>query len=306
MINYDCESSDTYLLSSVGQPLGKTEIVVLDDLTWTQAYRYVLFHHKATETFRTECLRDLRRRFRHQRRKDHDYDNLLNECFHSWFSNHVLGGSNFSDEIRQLAQGPKKIAKRCNGFIINGYRFDTKDREKNRKTQNSGVVVTLSTKSYATTRDPNPLEGNVDYYGMLTDIIELNYYEKFKIMLFHCDWADVTSGKGIKNDKFGFTLVNFSQLIHIGEHLRHEPFVFSSQARQVFYSQDPYEKDWFVVLKNTPRDFFDMREVDNVEEIETYVDCSPFISQNLDDNFVDEEYAPNWIRLDVSSEDVYG
>ncbi|XVF23441.1 hypothetical protein REPUB_Repub13aG0038900 [Reevesia pubescens] len=42
-----------------------------------------------------------------------------------------------------------------------------------------------------------------------------------------------------------------------------------------------------------------MGEVDNVEEIETCVDCSPFTSQNLDDNFVDEENATNWIRLDT-------
>lgn len=31
----------------------------------------------------------------------------------------------------------------------------------------------------------NPLEGNVDYYGMLNDIIELDCYNKFKVVLFY-------------------------------------------------------------------------------------------------------------------------
>ncbi|KAK5813151.1 hypothetical protein PVK06_028597 [Gossypium arboreum] len=59
----------------------------------------------------------------------------------------------------------------------------------------------------------------MEYYGLLTDIIELDYYGKWKVVLFRCDWADVNTARGIKNDQFGFTMENFSRLIHTGEQL---------------------------------------------------------------------------------------
>ncbi len=139
-----------------------------------------------------------------------------------------------SAEVRWLGRGPNKIAKRYHGLVCNGFRFIPQYRERGSCTQNSGVVVTSMTTSYASAKDRNPLEGNVDYYGILTDILELDYFGNFKVILFRCNWADVTSGRGLKKDDFGFTLVNFSRLIHTGEQLGHEPFVFSSQAKQVF------------------------------------------------------------------------
>ncbi|KAH1074763.1 hypothetical protein J1N35_027091 [Gossypium stocksii] len=88
-------------------------------------------------------------------------------------------------------------------------------------------------------RGSNPVEGNVEYYGLLTDIIKLDYYGKLKVVFFRGDWADVNTACGIKNDQFGFTMVNFSRLIHTGEQLIDEPYVFSFQVKQVFYSKDP-------------------------------------------------------------------
>ena len=70
---------------------------------------------------------------------------------------------------------------------------------------------------------------------MLNDIIELNYYERFKVTLFKCDWVDVERGKGVKKDPFGFTLVNLSKLVHTGVKSTDEPFVLASQVQQVFY-----------------------------------------------------------------------
>ncbi|KAK5786686.1 hypothetical protein PVK06_041326 [Gossypium arboreum] len=127
-----------------------------------------------------------------------------------------------------------------------------------RRTQNYGFVVNSLITSYANARDSNLVEGNVGYYGLLTDIIELDYYGRWKVVLFRCDWDDVNTARGIKKDQFGFTIVNFSHLIHTGQQLMDEPYVFSSQVKQVFYSKDPTDESWYVVLRNTPRDLFDM------------------------------------------------
>ena len=84
-------------------------------------------------------------------------------------------------------------------------------------TQNSGVMVVSKVESYASTSDNAPKLANITYYKRLNDIIKLNYFEEFKVVLFKCDWVDITQGRGVKEDDLVFTLVNFSHLIHSGD-----------------------------------------------------------------------------------------
>lgn len=169
--------------------------------------------------------------------------------------------SNCSNELIAIARGPNNIVSTYNGFIINGFKFHTKEREKFRKTQNSGVMVEADGKTY---------------YGNLTNIYELDYYGEFKVVLFRCDWVDINSPRGLKVDTNGFTLVNFSRLIHTGVLLKDDPFVFSSQARQVFFVQDSKDKEWAVVIKTKPRDLYDMGKGLEVEDDDTYTQCMPY------------------------------
>ena len=87
----------------------------------------------------------------------------------------------------------------------------------------------------------------------------------------------------------GFTLVNFSRLIHSGERDSDEPFVFANQAQQVIFVQDPIERDWFVPRQIKPRDIYDMGE----KNLQT----EPFI--NLEDSLDLEKDNPDWVRNDV-------
>lgn len=155
------------------------------------------------------------------------------------------------EHIEWLARGPNKVGRRFKGYIIGGVSFHTKKREDKRKTQNSGVVITTKTSC---------LDEDVVYYGVLKDIIELNYFERFKVVLFQCDWVDVERGKGVKKDQFGFTLVNLSKLVHTGLKSTDEPFVLASQVQQVFYLQDLLQPEWHVVVRTKPRDVYEMGE----------------------------------------------
>lgn len=150
------------------------------------------------------------------------------------------------------------MGKRYRGFIINGFRFHVKKYEIRRKTQNSGLVVTAQTSSFASRGDNNPIVGDVTYYGVLKDIIEMEYFMGRKIVMFECEW--VSSGTAQKIDEHGFTLVNFSRLRQ-----HNEPFVLASQAQQVFYVEDPVEKGWHVVVKTKARDMFDMDPILSID-----------------------------------------
>jgi hypothetical protein len=58
------------------------------------------------------------------------------------------------------------------------------------------------------------------YYGKLIQIIEVEYYDKTKFVIFKCDWADNTNDKGYRLDENGITFVNFKNLILTEERIR--------------------------------------------------------------------------------------
>lgn len=150
---------------------------------------------------------------------------------------------NISKELDVLAMVPNRAAKKYSGYVINGYRFYTKNRDASCKTRNNGVFLTALTTSFASSKDQNPKVGDVNYYGAIEEILEVDYWGEFNVVLFNCRWYQE------EKDLYGLTRVNFNRLCQ-----KSDPYVMASQVHQVFYVEDPVEK-MYNVIKKLPRDW---------------------------------------------------
>lgn len=91
------------------------------------------------------------------------------------------------------------------------------------------------------------MNGNVTHYGVVREIIQLDYYEHGSVLIFKCDWVDYHGrASGMKSEEYGFTLVNLDQCANAN------PFVLASQVEQVFYIPDRTDRGWYVVRKVNP------------------------------------------------------
>ncbi|GJS52405.1 uncharacterized protein Tco_0625767 [Tanacetum coccineum] len=129
---------------------------------------------------------------------------IHNKEFPSWFRADVRVEYQkikvLTTEVIDMAMGLTNMAKRYNGYVVNGFRFRTKGMDNSRVTQNSGVVVITSTTCFSSRKDKNPMSGELTYYEKLTDIIEVRYTDETKFFLFKCNWVD--NRTGVKVDNF--------------------------------------------------------------------------------------------------------
>lgn len=206
------------------------------------------------------------------------------EEFWNWLKEEVLKKDNISIDLEVFALGPNRVARKFTGYIVNGYRFHTKFRDSRCTTQNSGVFLTAKTTSFASSKDQNPIVGDVNYYGSIEEIFELDYWGAFTVVLFKCCWYQE------EKDSYGLTRVNFSKC-H-----KTDPYVLSSQVQQVFYVEDAVEKNSHYVIKKLPRDWCDTENQNAMEEDMSNTHSHDMgIGGELEPEVVDG----GWIRDDV-------
>ncbi|KAH0750560.1 hypothetical protein KY290_029792 [Solanum tuberosum] len=168
---------------------------------------------------------------------------------------HKGDDSRMMEDLLSISRGPTQYLRRSNGYVVNGYRFHIEDYDKKLRTQNCGVVVL---------GENDKDSENLDYYGVLTNVIELQFLMDIRVVLFRCNWFDVYDEiKGVKKDEYDFVSVNPGRFLKINE-----PFVLANQASQVFYANDNSNKGWEVVMKTQPRDSFEIIEQMNDEVVE--------------------------------------
>ena len=155
-----------------------------------------------------------------------------------------------NEGLRHLAIGPKRNVKTYPIFFVNGFKFNTKDYGAEKLTYNSGVFVKGS---------DDPDEHLKDFYGVLTQIVEVTYYVEpvEKVFLFKCNWFSNVPGSGINVHK-DYKLI---EIRHTSHYYKYDPFVLAKQALQVYFAPYPSLKrdkaDWSAVFKTKPRFTFD-------------------------------------------------
>lgn len=146
-----------------------------------------------------------------------------------------------------MAHGPSKQVVKYDGYLVDGVTFHTKERDGLRAVQNSGVNVVAKIMQLSSAKDKNPIVSDMEFYGLIDEIWELDYYT-FRVLMFKCTWVE--NNNGVKVDDLGFTIVNLTKVGY-----RSDPFILASQAKQVFYVEDPQNPIWSVVLASSSKEY---------------------------------------------------
>ncbi|XP_048628529.1 uncharacterized protein LOC106353564 [Brassica napus] len=177
-----------------GRPLQKGTELILSEKDRDIAHRYVLMNMAIMDPYVEKHLQEL---------QDNDVRLATNETllwkhhtqqFAEWVKNKIPSNSKeHSTKLRWLAFGPRFTAHTNKGFVINGNRFHIQSVK--RKTQNSGVTYEAFSMCRSSARDTRHTADMVTYYGVITEIILLDYH-MFSVPLFKCNWAN--RGYGVR------------------------------------------------------------------------------------------------------------
>lgn len=202
--------------------------------------------------------------------------------------------------MKLIAEGPSKNVLKYHMYIVDGSTFYTRERDDVREVQNSGVSLVANTMQLASAKDKKPVVSEMDFYGVIEEIWELDY-TGFRIPMFKCSWVENNSG--IRVDDSGSVLVNLNK---IG--FKDDSFILASQAKQVFYVVDPIDRNWSVVLDMPCKEnFHHMSDGDFVDyvthhppfskglpmKIDDTNDEPPCVRQNCDGTWIDHEILGN-------------
>ncbi|XP_057436487.1 uncharacterized protein LOC130728921 [Lotus japonicus] len=232
---------------------------------------------------------------------DADLDKQISMKFPTWFKTYVLDSRNQITDVllTSLAWGPLRNVNKWHSYVINGYKFITKAQNEGMCTTNFGVCVRGGQSDIV----------DYDYYGMLIDIVELEYTGSptKKLVLFKCDWFD-SSPQGTRIDSYGNV-----EIIKSRRYSSYDPFILAQQAEQVYFSSYPEgQQGWLAVIKTKARNTIlssgnkkpdDVYQDDDVETIPAIIANDDLEESLVDISGVGEELPPNQMELEDQEEE---
>ncbi|WMV49449.1 hypothetical protein MTR67_042834 [Solanum verrucosum] len=225
---------------------GKYDVIPNKDLDITRWY--VLNNCEEAELFLQEHKEEL------LNQAVVNIDEKHKEQFPLWFKRKIMQlytkeKSTSIKKLYPLAMGPDVRGRTHTGCIVNGVRYHIQRRDELRKSQNCGIVVAGYHENEV-----------IDFYGIIIDILELEYVEENRVLLFKCKWFDLRKKIGMQKDK------NFTSICVKRFWYERDSFVLATQAKQVFYIDDPkLGENWQIVLKFQDRHLYDVPEKETLE-----------------------------------------
>ncbi|XP_026396156.1 uncharacterized protein LOC113290785 [Papaver somniferum] len=166
-------------------------------------------------------------------------------------------------------------------YCVNGFSFCSQANPEKAKTRDSGVTVVASTTFRSSKRDKRPVTNLTRWYGVIRQILELNY-GTFKETVFYYNWVKVENGAKICQDS-DFPLVNLSRL-KSHTNISDEPVILAEEAAQVFYSRDVKHPDWWVYI-HTPRGmtaYVDKAEIPGRDSFQDILEEEPHLRKLME------------------------
>ena len=154
--------------------------------------------------------------------------------------------------MHALSQGPDPRAHVFNRCYINNWLFRTYAIDRSLVTQNSSVLV-----------KGDDSTGNMIWYGVIRNIISLEFPKEKEVILLQCDWYDVPAtstsrSREYSRDKFGIIDIDTSKFRYTDE-----PYILASQVEPVFYVPIVNKLGWSTVVLVRPRNLFFMPDTGN-------------------------------------------
>ncbi|XP_073120554.1 uncharacterized protein [Henckelia pumila] len=276
------------------KPLSKAIVHSASHNELQQAHLYVLTNDIEIDPYIEEHMVELRTRFPHKAKSKKWLQDEHNRTFITWlydFVERAIDHSThqISERLKWISRGPRKKVLKYSGYLIDGVTYATKERDDVRVTQNSRVSLVAKTMQVSSAKDKNPIMADMVFYGIIEEIWSLDYHN-FQIPMFKCHWVE--NNNGIKVDDLGFTLVNLNR---IGFKL--ESFILGSQAKKVFFVEDPEDPLWSIVLAAPTRESFENANGDELEDIVIHYESSTrgLPSMEVDD---EDDNDPQCLRED--------
>nr|GMD44111.1 TdcA1-ORF1-ORF2 protein [Ipomoea batatas] len=153
---------------------------------------------------------------------DEDIDNEVEKNFASWFRDYVYNpGNNICNQsLIDLACSPLLQATTYNGYVANGFKFQTEEQCVRKSTNNFGVSI----KGISLSHDES------FFFGTLKEVVEIEYpnIPLKRVVLFNCEWFDPTPNIGTKLD-FDSGLV---EVYCRRRYRKYDPFIIVQNACQ--------------------------------------------------------------------------
>ncbi|KAH0769452.1 hypothetical protein KY290_013433 [Solanum tuberosum] len=171
--------------------------------------------------------------------------------------------------VKEVTLGPESQVLTMNKYCVNGFKFQTEEVSRNKKTNNSGVYIQ---------GDVDGTGQTIEYYGVIQGIIEV---------------------RGTKVDHQH----NIIEVKHTRKYISYDLFIIAQNAKQVYYSPYPLRRDkvdWWVVIKSKPGGRI---EIDNVLDV-AYQNDVAIVQQQVGVELETTLQDPQHILEEVSDDEI--